>query len=227
MKKIILLTLGMLALSARIYAQLPVNEAPPIEAPPYEISPNPSVVYPEEILQPDVIHATVYDPPPVAVTYSPNVFEELRANSLPGSFSQQAAWSLHNNFGFSLGAQEGYYFSEYPDESYYRVFGGKRSSSATSLSASVFTNYARGKSAIHLDYGANYSFYPQRRNTADDIIHSTSAAYIYRINDRARFQLRNQLTSSSNDPLADMFSVNSSSDRLMMGSYYFDALLTT
>jgi hypothetical protein len=221
MKKIFMITLGMLAFTALIYAQAPIDmDAEMIDA----TKPNPSVIYPVEVFPVEVVQGTVHDPSPIAVKYSPDVFEELRADLLRGSFSQDAAWNWRNNFGFSLGAHEGYYFGEDSIDNPLSGSNEKDSSYATSLSASVFTNYASGKTAMHLDYGAGYRFYPDQQNSADNINHSVNAAYIYRINNRARFQLRDQFISYSNDPLKDISSMNSSWG--MSGSHYYDAILT-
>lgn len=225
MKKFLLLTLYILSLSALIYAQAP--QAAPVDSElPDATLPSPPVVYPVEVFQEEVYQAAIYDPPPKPIDYAPDVFGEMSSGLLRGSFAQDAAWNLRNNFGFSLGAQEGYYFIGNGSDN---PFGstGKQSSSATSFSASAFTNYASGKSAIHLDYGANYPFYPERRNSVDDINHSAVAAYTYRITDKARFQLRDQFSSYADDPLGDLFSINPSLGRILAGSSIYDIIFAS
>jgi len=225
MKKFLLLTLVILALSARSYAQAPIGSSVNTEKPD-ATPPNPSVVYPLEVVQPDIKQDVIYDPPPETVEYAPDVFGEMSRGLLRGSFAQDAAWNLRNNFGFSLGAQRGYYFLGDDSENPFPDSTEKQSSSATSLSASVFTNYASGKSAMHLDYGASYSLYPERRNSLDKINHSVSAAYTYRIAERASFQLRDHFSLSTNDPLDDIFSINPSFGRFLAGSSYYDIILS-
>jgi len=232
MKNFLILSVGILTFSAQIYAQV-ASDNEVIDTP----APNPSIVYPMDAYpleaypalmnESDVITERIYDPPVDAVRYSPDVFGEIRSGLLPGSFSQEAAWNLQNNFGFSLGVHEGYYIigntsEDQPSDS----DDGKKSSSSTSLSANVFTNYARGKSAVHLDYGAGYRFYPERRNSTDSIDHDFNAAYMYRINSRTHFRIHDSLSTSSNDPLRDIFSINSSFGRLLAGSSYFDILFS-
>lgn len=226
MKKKFMLVLGIFAFPVWICAQAdtPININSGMKD---ATKTNPSVVYPVEVTPLEIISDAAYDPPPTeAVKYSPDIFKNLTSSSLPGSFSQEAAWDLRNNFGFSLSAQEGYYSSDNSTGITDSDSSWSRSSSATSLSASVFTNYASGKSAMHLDYGAGYSFYPDRQKSADSINHSVSASYMYRMSDRASFRLRDQFTSTSKDPFGDVFSINSSFGRISSGSYYFDAIFS-
>ena len=220
MKKLLILVI-ILAFSTRVFAQGSSNAQPPDAS-----KTNPSIVYPIEIFEADVIYERTYDAPPKTVLYSPVIYEDKASNVLAGSFIQDSAWSPQNNFGFSLSASEGYYSSDKMRENPLLGSEGKNTTFATSLSTNVFTNYAGRKAAMHLDYGAGYSFYPQRQNSFDDVEHSVNAAYAYRINNRARFQLRDRLSSSSNDPLSNLFSLNSSFDRLSAGSYYYDLILT-
>ena len=250
-----MLTLGILAFSTWIYAQVnidtPVIMDVPDATPPIPPIVYPGEVYPEEVIPTIVIQDKIYEPDPITVMYSPDVFEGLTANSLRGSFSQETVWSLRNNFGFSLSAHEGYYFSDYPDKNIDKnpdenteenqdddtdenpsenpdsdSTWSNRSSSATLLSARVFTNYTNGKSTLHLDYGAGYSFFPKRRNSLDDIEHDVNAAYVYRMGKKARFQIQDHLSSSSNDPLGNIFSLNSSYGRIFSGSSYYDIIFT-
>ena len=219
MKKILVFTMAILAFSTRIYAQGYSDEAPPDAS-----KPNPSIIYPVTVYEPEVIQERMYDPDPTTVQYSPDIFGDYVANTVAGSFSQENAWNLRNNFGFSLSASEGFYFNDNPREN--TDSARDKTSSATSLSANVFTNYKSGGSAMHLDYGAGYRFYPERANSINDMGHNVNAAYMYQINERARLQFRDHLSSYSNDPLGDFFSVNSSFDRLLTGSHYYDILLS-
>jgi len=218
MKKKLVFTLVILVFSTRIYAQVYSGEAPDAA------KPNPSIIYPVSVYESEVIQERMYDPEPVAVQYSLDIFGNYVANTVAGSFSQESAWNLRNNFGFSLSASEGFYFNDNPREN--SDSNRNKASSATSLSANVFTNYKSGNSAIHLDYGAGYRFYPQRANSISGVGHNANAAYMYQINERASLQFRDHLSSYSNDPLGDFFSMNSSFDRLSTGSYYYDILLS-
>ena len=228
MKKIVMLTLGILIFSGWIYAQAPA-EVPVYKELPADIPLNPSIPHPDEaysgeVISSDLIQGKIYDPAPIVVKYSPDAFEGLTANALRGSFSQEAAWNLRNNFGFSLGANEGYYVNDYPVENSDSASDGKSSASATMFTARAFTNYAKGKSTMHLDYGVGFSYYPERRNSADNINHDINAAYVYRISAKSRFQIQDHLSSSANDPLGDIFSLNSSYGRLYSGSSYYDLM---
>ena len=221
MKKYLMLLVGILSFSTQMHAQvsadLPIGVSTNAELPD-AAPPNPVAVIPEEVFPQNVVQANVAESAPVTVDYSPDVFGELSAGLIPGSFLQNQAWTLQNNFGFSLGVNEGYYFNHKDIEDPLSNFADQQSSSATSLSASVFTNYARGKSAIHLDYNTGYGFYPGRQNSTDGIKHSVSAAYMYRVSDRMRFQISDQLSSSVNDPFEDIFSLDSSFGELSTSS---------
>ena len=220
MKKILAATLLMLAFSTRIFAQV-YSEEPSDAA-----KPKPSIIYPVTPYGVEVIQEKIYEPAPVTVRYTPEIYGNYVANTVAGSFSQENAWNLRNNFGFSLHASDGYYFRDDSRENPNPESTRQKASSAASLSANVFTNYRSGNSAMHLDYGAGYRFYPERENSINGVGHNFSGAYMYQISDRARLQLRDHLSSYSNDPLGDFFSINSSFDRLIAGSNYYDILLS-
>jgi len=225
MKKILIITLAILAFSSMIYSQVyedPVYESDMGDA--TEL--NPSIIYPREIYDSGVIQEKVYDPEPVSVVYSPDVFGKQAANSAAGSFLRENAWSLENNFGFSLGAHEGFYFNDRLSDNTATGSSEKKGSSVTSFSASVFTNYASGRSAMHLGYDTGYSFYPQLENSSNGAGHNVNAAYNYQIGETASFQLTDHLSSSSNDSFSDMFSLNSSFDSILTGSNYYDLILS-
>jgi len=232
MKKLLILTFVIYSFSVQVYSQVYVDQIYSDIALPDAAEINPPAVYPVEVFSPNIIQDRIYDSTPNMVEYSPRLFGGMRANLLPGSFSQDTAWDLRNNFGFSLGAHEGYYFSGSSPENtplenpLLDSINLKDSSYATSLSASAFTNYASNKSAIHLDYGAGYRFYPEQRNSIDGIDHSVNAAYMYQINNRVNFRIHDHFSSSSNDPLGDIFSMNASLGRLLAGSSYFDVFFT-
>ena len=202
------------------------NEAPVFSDLPDSTPPESSVVYPAEVYQPNVVSEEIQDPTPETVVYSPDVFGEILGGVFRGSYAQNESWNFNNNFGFFLGVNEGWYFIENANENPSSDSTGKQSSSGTSLSASIYTNYATNKSAMHLDYSANYSMYPEQEKSTDYINHGVSAAYIYKLGKSSRFQLRDIFSSSSNDPLGDLFSVNPSMGRLMAGSSYYDIVFT-
>ena len=225
MKKLLMLTLAVLAFSTMIYAQVytgPVYS----DEPPDASKPNPSIIYPVAPYEIVVNEDRIYDPEPLKVEYSPDIYGNYVANSVAGSFSQENAWNLRNNFGFSLNASEGFSFRGNPRENSDSTREREKASSATMLSANVFTNYRSGRSALHLDYGAGYSFYPERANSVNGLGHNVNSAYMYQISKRASLQLRDHLSSHSDDPFGDIFSVNSSFDRLVTGSNYYDILLS-
>ena len=225
MKYFLMFTLAILAFSTTIYAQANTDKIYS-EDPPDATQPNPSIIYPLAVNESEVIQEKIYNPEPIAVRYSPDIFGSYVANTVAGSFSQENAWNLRNNFGFSLSASEGYYFNDNSRDNPDLNSTRNKASSATSLSASVFTNYKSGNAAMHLDYGAGYRFYPERENSINGVGHNVSAAYMHQINERTSFQLRDHLSSYANDPLGDFFSVNSSFDRLLAGSNYYDILLS-
>ena len=219
-----MVTLGILAISTRIYAQ--VSDDDLIDS----SKTNTPIVYPMEVYPVGVaeiiaIEEKVYETVPVSIEYSPDTSGRIGVNLVPYSIADRAAWNPSTNFGFSLGANEGYYISE---TSYENQFldstNRKQSSSGTSLSAKVFTNYAHGKTAMHFDYNANYSFYPGKRKTTDDIDHEVRAIYTRSLNNRASFQLRDSFTSSSNDPLKDIFSMSSSFELGWMDPSFFNII---
>ena len=221
---------GIMAFSGWIYAQV-TADAPIYTELPAEATPSPSVLNPEkinpsEIISPDIIRDNVYEAEPITIIYSPNVFRGMTANSLRGSFSQEAVWSLHNNFGFTLSANEGYYSNKYKNENSDLASDENSTSSATMFSARVFTNYASGKSTMHLDYGASYRYYPDQWYSRNDVDHDINAAYVYQMGKRARFQVQDHFSSSSNDPFGDVFSSNSSFGRLLSGSSYYDVIIS-
>ena len=234
MKKIFILALAIPVFSVLVYAQVSYDgglrvyeDQTYIDTQMPDVSmPNPDVIRTDEVFKIDIIREDASDSHPTAVAYTPDIFKgkPMNANLLHGSFSQDAAWNLRNNFGFSLGAHEGYYRNKKSFENTDLDSDMEQSAYATSLSASVFTNYTRGKYAMHLDYGTGYSFYSEERNFADPINHNASAAFRYRINNRASFNLQDRLTSHSNDPLGDISSANSSFGRSLIGSSDFDII---
>ena len=225
MKKILLFTLAALLFSVGSHAQT-TYDVPVITDLPDTTPPEPSVVYPMEVIQTNIIQEEIYEPLPLEVVYSPDVFGEMSRGLFRGSFAQNAAWNFRNNFGFSMGAMEGWYFIKNGSVSPFSDSTDKQSSSTTSLHASVFTNYAADKSAIHLEYGANYSFYPEQVKSTEFINHSVNAAYTYKLGNSARFNLRDTFSSYANDPLGDIFSANLSMGRLIAGSSYYDIIFT-
>jgi len=225
MKKFLVFTLAVLAFSTTIYSQTYTDKIYSDE-PPDAAKPNPLIIYPVAPYETEIIQEKIYDSNPINVDYSPNVYGNYVANAVAGSFSQENAWSLNNNFGFSLHASEGYYFRDNPRDNPDADSNKNKASSATSLSANVFTNYKSGSSAMHLDYNAGYRFYPERENSINGVGHNVNGAYMRQINERASLQLRDNLSSYSNDPLGDFFSVSSSFDRLIAGSNYYDILLS-
>ena len=225
MKNIFAATLAILAISTQIFAQVYSDQVFSDE-PPDAARPNPSIIYPVAPYETEVIQEKIYELDTVIVQYSPDIFGDYVANTVAGSFSQENAWNLRNNFGFSLNASEGYYFKDDPRENPDPDSTREKASASTSLSANVFTNYRSGRSAMHLDYGAGYRFYSERENSINGVVHSANGAYSYEINERARLQLRDHLSSYSNDPLGDSFSINSSFDRILSGSNYYDILLS-
>ena len=226
MKKILLFTLMLLLFSAVSYAQSG-NDVPVFSDLPDSTPPESPIVYPAEVYQSNVIPEEINNPLPETVIYSPEVFGAMSRGLFRGSFTQNETWNFLNNFGFFLGVNEGWYFIENADSNLISDSTGKQSSSsATSLSASVYTNYSAKKSAMHLDYTANYSMYPEQEKSTDYINHSVSAAYIYKLGNNSRFQLRDIFSSHTNDPLGDIFAVNPSIGRLLAGSYYYDIVFT-
>ena len=218
-------TLAILVFPLWIYAQIYEDQIYIDTTLPDVSMPNLPSIYTEEMFDSDIIEEVIYDAPPTSVTYSPNIFG-MRTNSLHGSFSQDASWNLRNNFGFSLGAQEGYYSGKNSFEN--NSFSDpetKQSSSATSLSANVFTNYTRGKSAMHLDYGIGYRLYAEESVSRNNANHNVSAAYVYMLGRSARFQISDSFSTYSNDPYDDVFSTNSSFERLLTGSSNYDIIL--
>ena len=222
--------MGMLVFNAWIYAQESQidSDAPPVFIEmPYEDPPYPATVYPQDVHPSAVIQENIYEPTTMVVDYSPNTFNSLRTSSMAGSFSQNIAWDLRNNFGFSLGVNQGYYFNENYRDNAPSDSTRKQSSSATSVSANVFTNHSGGKSAMHLDYGTGYSFFPGRQNSTDDLNHHASASYRYQINNRASVQIRDNFSLTSNDSYGDIFSLGSSSGSLLSDSSFFDIIFAS
>jgi hypothetical protein len=111
------------------------------------------------------------------------------------SFSNAVAWSERNRFGFSLGVNEGYISSVFPN------VVDKHSSTLTALSGNIFANFGRRKSRLHFDYGAGYRFY-QQQSTMNGIDHYGTISYTYQTSRKSRFQLSDIVSSSLNDPFS-------------------------
>jgi len=113
------------------------------------------------------------------------------------SFSDAIASSVLNRIGFSLSAVEGSFsdFSPNPIEN--------NSSGITDFSSSVFANFGRRNSRLHLDYGAGYRIYSgqQDKHIVDQNFNVTYT-YAYQITRKLKFQLSDILSSSLNDPFS-------------------------
>jgi hypothetical protein len=159
--------------------------------------------------------ATVIDSVPIPVEYVLSVVDNDWTAPALWSFADSIGMNPANRFGFTLGANEGYITNVYPESM------GKRSTSVTDLSASVFTNLGRGKSTLHLGYGAGYRFY-REQNSLDGIDHNANLLYSYPLNSRVRFQLLDQFNSSTDDPIR---SIDFSSADVNFGyPHYYDDL---
>jgi hypothetical protein len=109
------------------------------------------------------------------------------------SFANTVAWNPRNRFGFSLGVSGGTISNVNPG------FMDRQRSDLTSMTGSVFANFGRQRSRLHVDYGAGYRVYYQRRDL-DGIDHNANMTYTYDTGRKSRLTLSNIISSSLNDP---------------------------
>jgi|WetSurMetagenome_2_1015567.scaffolds.fasta_scaffold153227_1 hypothetical protein len=109
------------------------------------------------------------------------------------SFSNAVAWSPRNRLGLSLSASEGRISNVFSNSN------ENNSSLLSAFSGSVFANFGRRKSRLHMDYGAGYRMYNTQRNM-DGGDHYIDVNYTYVANRKIKIQLSDIVSSSLNDP---------------------------
>ena len=108
------------------------------------------------------------------------------------SFSQGVSYDYRNKFGFTLGAHAGYI------SNMYLYSDVKQDSGMLVFDPSVFANFGRRKSRLHLDYMFGYRFYFQDRSyNAND--HIANITYTYKASRKTTFQLFDHFSSTMND----------------------------
>jgi len=182
MKNFLILILTLFVFLVPVYAQ-DVSISRPDDTPP--ILPQ----YSSEVIQPETDTSI-----PIPVEYLSEVTREDGYFSAGRSFIDSIVWDRKNVFGVSLGANEGFVNNVYPSS------GDKQSSVITSFSGSAFTNVAKGKSRLHIDYSTGYQLYHQQGDINGGE-HNVNFTYTYQLSPRSKFNVSDHFSSSENDPL--------------------------
>lgn len=112
------------------------------------------------------------------------------------SFADLVAWNARIPIGLSLQASQGFISSVNPNPE------RDSSSSLSSFAGTLFANFGRKKSQLHIDIGAGYRIY-RRERSMNGSEFSGNSTYSYSATKKLRFQLSDFFSSSLSDPFSN------------------------